>query len=40
MRAIVSTVEKDYARLKLGQSARVFVDAYRQGAPGSKAIFF
>ncbi|NLG13362.1 MAG: efflux RND transporter periplasmic adaptor subunit [Lentisphaerae bacterium] len=40
MRAIVSTVEKDYARLKLGQSARVFVDAYRQGAPGSKEPYF
>ena len=40
MRAIVSTVEQDYARLKKGQLAKVFVDAYPDGAPGSKEKYF
>ncbi len=40
MRAIVSTVEQDYARLKKGQLAKVFVDAYPNGAPGSKEKYF
>ena len=38
--SVVSTVEQDYARLKKGQLAKVFVDAYPDGAPGSKEKYF